>query len=200
MIILKGSNDQAILSDLKICDALAAEFSRNFSSSSYPDVVNGPTAESLFQVELRVHALHKIRRELPNSAAGPDGIPAAVYKRLASVLVRPLHLIFSQSLMQSVMPSAWKIVKVIPLYKSEGDKTVHSSCHLISQTNIACKILERIMVSSLSSCLQDNKLLNKVQYGFQCGKSATTNLLECDSYIADVLNRGGSCDVILFDF
>ena len=59
-IILQGSNDQAILSDLEICNALAAEFSRNFSSSSYPDVIIRPTAESLFQVELSVHALQKI--------------------------------------------------------------------------------------------------------------------------------------------
>ena len=105
-ITLRGSNDQAILSDLEICDALATEFSQNFSSSSYPDVVIGPTAESLFQVEFNVHALHKILRGLPNFAARPDGIPAAVYKRLATVLVRPLHLIFSQSLMQGVLPSA----------------------------------------------------------------------------------------------
>ena len=46
-ITLKSSNDQAILSDLEICEALA-EFLRNFSSSSYPDVVISPTAESLF--------------------------------------------------------------------------------------------------------------------------------------------------------
>ena len=94
----------------------------------------------------------------------------------------------------------WKIAKVIPLYKGKGDETISSSYRLINLTNIACKILEWIMVSSLTSYLQDNKLLNKAQYGFQCGKSATTNLLECDSYTADVLNRGGSCDVILFNF
>ena len=56
------------------------------------------------------------------------------------------------------------------------------------------------MVSSLTSYLQDNKILNKTQHGFQCGKSVTTNLLECYSYIADVLNRGSSRDVILSDF
>ena len=56
------------------------------------------------------------------------------------------------------------------------------------------------MVSSLTSYLQDNKLLNKAQHRLQCGKSATTYLLECNSYIADILNRGGFCDVILFDF
>ena len=56
------------------------------------------------------------------------------------------------------------------------------------------------MVISLTSYLQDNKLLNKTQHGFQYGELATTNLLECDSYFADVLNRRGFCDVILFDF
>ena len=58
-ITLKGSNDQAILSDFEICETLAAEFSRNFLSSSYPDVVIGWTAESLFQIDISVHALHK---------------------------------------------------------------------------------------------------------------------------------------------
>ena len=55
-------------------------------------------------------------------------------------------------------------------------------------------------MSSLTSYLQDDKLLNKARHGFQHGKSVTTNLLECDSYIADALNSGGSCDVILLDF
>ena len=89
---------------------------------------------SLFQVELSVHALHKMLRDLPSSAAGPNGIPAALCKRLASVLVRPLHSIFSQSLMQGVLPSAWKIAKVIPLYKGKGDKSIPSSYRLNSLT------------------------------------------------------------------
>ena len=51
-----------------------------------------------------------------------------------------------------------------------------------------------------SKCTKVLIVLDKVQHGFQRGKLATTNLLECNSYIANVLNSGDSCDAILFDF
>ena len=188
------------MSDYDVCEALADEFSRNFSSPSTVTVAIDSTSDSKFQVDISMQSLLQVLRDLPNSAAGPDGIPAAVYKRLAPILAAPLRLIFAQSLMQGVVPAAWKLAKVMPLYKGKSDRSHPGSFRPISLTCTACKILERLVVRNLTCYLQDNNVLHKSQHGFQNGKSNITNLLECDSFIADNLNCGRSCDVILIDF
>ena len=86
-------------------------------------------------------------------------------------------MLFTQSLLQGVLSSAWKIATVVAFYKDKGNKITLSSYRPISLTNIARKILERIKVSSLTSYLQDNKLLNKAQHRFQRRKSATRTFL-----------------------
>ena len=66
--------------------------------------------------------------------------------------------------------------------------------------SVACKILERLIIRSLSDYLEENKLLVSNQHGFSRGRSTVTNLLECNSNIFDNFNCGRACDVILFDF
>ena len=74
------------------------------------------------------------------------------------------------------------------------------SYRLISLTSVACKVLERIIVSQLRSFLNDNKLLYDNQHEFVSGKLTTTNLLACDEEIDNCLNSNSSCDLILIDF
>ena len=38
------------------------------------------------------------------------------------------------------------------------------------------------------------------QHGFRKGHSTATNMLQCDAYIADCLNKGKSIDLIMIDF
>jgi hypothetical protein len=66
--------------------------------------------------------------------------------------------------------------------------------------NVAVKILEKLLVRSLSDYIEANNLLDSAQHGFRRGRSTTTNLLECDNYIADSLNKGHSCDLVMIDF
>ena len=98
------------------------------------------------------------------------------------------------------MPKQWKEALVIPLYKGKGPKNCASSFRPISLTVVACKVLERIFVSQVHSYLIDNNMICEEQHGFLPQKSTVSNLVACDSAVADKLNCGQPCDVILLDF
>ena len=114
--------------------------------------------------------------------------------------MRPLLAIFQRSLFQGCLPKEWKRAKVIPLNKGKGDKSAASSYRPISLTCVACKILERLIVKSLTSYLDIKGLLDPGQHGFRHGKSTVTNLLRCDTHIVHYLNGGRACDLISIDF
>ena len=186
VITLRDAYGQLIQSNSSTCKALAHEFSQNFSPPSMIAVNIDPTENSMFQVDLSLSTVRSVIHDLSNSAAGPDRIPATIYKRFISNLAPPLLSIFQQSIIQRRVPSPWKIATVIVLYKGKGDKLSACSYRPISLTNVACKILERIMVRSLTTYLEiGNCRLDGSQHGFRQGKSTVTNLLECDACIAD---------------
>ena len=100
----------------------------------------------------------------------------------------------------AAIPDAWRLAKVIPLYKGKGDKS-DASCHRpISLTAIACKVLKRIIVDQIRNFLTVNSLICQEQQGFVPKRSTTTNLLQCDEAISRYLNAAEPCDVILLDF
>ena len=197
-IILTSADGQLLSDDSSICKELSAEFSKNFSLSSGPSAVAiSSTVNSAFQENLSLTALFRVIQDLPNSAAAPDNIPAAVYKRCAAILARPLLHLFQQSLYGGTVPAAWKVAKVYPLYKGKGKRSSALSYRPISLTSVASKIL---FFKGLSSYMDDNNLLNSEQHGFRCGRSTVTNLLSFDKHIEEFLNNGSACDVIMIEF
>ena len=114
-IVLTSSDGQLISDDSSICEELSVEFSKNFSQSSGPSAAAiSPTVDSAFQVYLPLTALLRVTQDLPNSAAGPDNITAAVYKHCAAILARPLLHLFQQSLYGGTVPAALKVAMVYP--------------------------------------------------------------------------------------
>ncbi len=189
-----------------ICNLLKHEFAKNFESTrsnvsaDAPNLTCSSTSPRMSSVNVDVHTVRLILSQLQDSAAGPDGLPAVFYKRLAYWLAVPLSIIYQQSLHQQRIPDEWRMAKVIPLYKGKGDRTDSASYRPISLTAIACKVLERLVVDQLRLFLTDNTLLCSQQHGFLPKRSTTTNLLQCDSIIAQHFNNGSGCDIILLDF
>ena len=48
---------------------------------------------------------------------GHDEIHPLVLKNCANVILCPMHVIFSQSLSEGIVPQAWKISTVVIIYK-----------------------------------------------------------------------------------
>ena len=192
--------DNVVSVDVSVYKLLACEFSKNFSSAFETFVPIGSSVESTFQLNISAYSVHSGLKLLPDTAAGPDGIPAMFYKGAANSLARPLSIIFNRSLLQGCVPKDWKLAKVIPLYKGKDCRDASSSYRPISLTNVTCKVMETLIVVELTHYLESKNLLAHCQHGFRRGRSTVTNLLECDAFIWQCLYNKRCCDVICIDF
>lgn len=104
---------------------------------------------------------------------GPDRIPNAFLKRYAESVCKYLFLIFSKSLKDCQVPSEWKIAKTLPIHKS-GDSSCPSNYRPISITCSFRKMLEHIILKSLTEYVEENAILHSNQHGFRRGLSTVT--------------------------
>ena len=140
--------------------------------------------------------LHNLK---PHKAAGPDRLPSRFLKEVANEIALPLSLIFQASLNQGAPPVVWKSAMVVPVFK-KGSRSDPSNYRPISLTCICSKIFEHIIYSCLSNHLETYHILQDQQHGFRHHRSCETQLITTIHDLAQSLNHGGQCDVMLLDF
>ena len=82
-----------------VCEAFSKEFAKNFNSSSNSicspiSTKENSTSASLSSVNVDVVTVHLALARLCDSAAGPDGLPALFYGRLAYGMAVPLSIVY----------------------------------------------------------------------------------------------------------
>ena len=85
-----------------------------------------------------------------------------------------------------------------PIFK-KGSKADGKNYRPVSLTSVVCKLFESLLRKQLINHLQSNDLLSVHQHGFISGRSCTTNLLEVLDEWTQVLEEGGSIDVVYMD-
>ena len=134
----------------------------------------------------------------PYKSVGPDDIHPRILKELAYELYRPLTHIFRTSMATGIVPDAWKIANVVPIFK-KGSKTSPENYRPVSLTSHLGKLLEKIIRKKLMEHLETQVLVEE-QHGFRRGRSCTTNILECMETWTQWLDEGNSFDVLYLDF
>ena len=119
-----------------------------------------------------------IKKLKPKTSAGTDCVSNKLLKRIAPLIIGPLHYLINLYLETGFVPQQIKISKVIPLYKNDsGDKSSFA------------KLIEKIVCSQLMFYLNNNDLLYKHQYGFR-GKHGTSHpLIHFTNNINEALNN-----------
>jgi hypothetical protein len=97
----------------------------------------------------------------------------------------------------AIIPSEWKIHKIIPIYKS-GDKHLVENYRPISLLCLLSKILESIIFKEVASFIRP--LISTRQFGFMKGSSPLTQLLVSFADIMKHCDSGSYTDVIYFDY
>ena len=121
-----------------------------------------------------VSEVTKYLKELKRKKSdGIDGIPACLLKDCACEVAKPLAHVINISLETSIIPSDFKIGKVIPIYKN-GVKTMLDNYRPITILPIASKILEKCVYNQLINYLESNNLLSRNQFGFRKKHSTET--------------------------
>ena len=135
------------------------------------------------------------------SAPGPDEIPAIVFRKYASALVKPAKLIWRLCLDDGVMPEETLLSIITPIYKGEG-KGESANYRPVALTNHLTKVFERVVRRQIITHLEENLLLNITQHGFTQGRLTITQLLSYYDTVLTMLEerQDKSVDVIYLDF
>ena len=133
-----------------------------------------------------------------HKACGPDGISGAILKFCAEVAGMFLKFIFEQSLDAGDIPQDWSRALVHPVFKG-SDKKLPKNYRPISLTCICCKMMERILVSSLVTYLEDAKLLKQNHHGFRKHLSCESQLVMLCQEVFAAVDQKNSVDLAFID-
>jgi hypothetical protein len=132
------------------------------------------------------------------SAPGYCGISATFLKDNIDIFVEPLTYIVNLSLEKGVFPDAFKIAKVVPLFKA-GQKHSYNNYRPISLLSVFSKVLEKIVKDQLTKYLNDNLIFASCQYGFRRGKNVSNALFDLNRNIYESINSNKKNVLVFFD-
>jgi len=81
-----------------------------------------------------------------NKAAGPDGLPAGIFKYGGNLLLQRLHSLISSAWASNILPTQWKDANIIMIYKKKGDRTICGNSRGIFLLLFAGKLLAHVTV------------------------------------------------------
>lgn len=195
------SNGVNITEPKNIVNCLNEQFYSVYSSDSAVFVMEKRTNAVCDQVDFSVYATEKIIQKLDKGKAiGTDGVSPYVLRECVKSLSFPLSLIFKISFECGKLPIKWKEANVTPIFKNKGKRSEPINYRPISLTSVVCKIMEKLVKTSMMIHLEEHKLLSTHQHGFVKNKSCITNLLESIDVMSEALNRGFQAIVIFLDF
>ena len=135
-----------------------------------------------------------------SSAAGADGVPAALLKNCRMELSKPLFIIWRASLDQGCIPADLLLVLISPVHKG-GSRGLPKNYRPVALTSHIVKVFERVVRKALIDHLEKNGFLPDGQHGFRALRSTLTQLLSFWDTILDELEGGnGGVDIIYTDF
>ena len=82
----------------------------------------------------------------------------------------------------------------------KGNRTLANNYRPVSLTSIVCKVLEKVIRTSIMEYLSENKLLTDCQYGFVPGRSISLQLLHLLDMWIEALEDNASIDCVYLDF
>ena len=145
----------------------------------------------------------EVMRELNNLKAhktpGPDEIYARVLKECKAELCCPLTTLFNNSIKTLLVPKAWKLADVVPIFK-KGERIKKTNYRPVSLTSTVGKILESIIANRIREHLEKHKLIKLSQHAFLKGFSCLTNLLSFYSEAYEAVDNGKEYDTVYLDF
>ena len=203
---LKGEDGGIISDDEGMASVLSSYFAKVFVLE---DLGNVPEASeervkelgvSIGQIDIEEVKVEEIINNLKeNKAAGVDELNSTFLKRSVKGLVKPLAMIFRESLRMGEVPEDWKMANVTAIFK-KGAKWDPGNYRPVSLTSQVGKILEKIIKDMVTEYLETNELIHNSQHGFRSNKSCLTNLLEFMETISERLDKGELVDVVYLDF
>ncbi|KAJ7399486.1 rna-directed dna polymerase from mobile element jockey-like [Pitangus sulphuratus] len=85
-----------------------------------------------------------------------------ILKAVAHVIAKPLVTIFELSLVSRKVPTDWKLMNIVPVFK-KGKKEHSGNYRLVSLTSVPAKVMEKIILGGIEKHLKDNTIITHNQ-------------------------------------
>ena len=105
--------------------------------------------------------LRKLDRRKP---AGVDKIHPFILSECSSSLSLHISLIFSKSYDEGKIPVSWSLANISPIFKKKGSKVTAENYRHVSLSSVLCKVMEKIIRSSMLGFLVSNELISPDQH------------------------------------
>lgn len=187
-------------SSTESCNLFATYFKSTFSMQWTDFILEGLddlsdlSFDSVITESEIVSALNSVSDSV---SIGVDNFPQIIAKKCGVSLIKPLLVLFNQSVSNGLVPKVWKKSFITPIFKS-GDKNCVENYRPISILGTFAKILDCIICSKLTFSLVSKVILE--QHGFVEGKSTLSNLLIYSDFVSTSLNSGFQVDTVYLDF
>ncbi|XP_030324193.1 uncharacterized protein LOC115600101 [Calypte anna] len=202
---LRNELGALVTEDIKKAEVLNAFFASVFTPAGFPHEPQIHLAPEVVKIDEEFDMVDEdwVRDQLSNldihKSMGPDGMHPRVLRELAEVIARPLSIIFSKSWVTGEVPEDWRIANVTPVYK-KGKKEDPGNYRPVSLTSIPGKVMEQLVLVTISRHIKDMGVIKSSQHGFMKGKSCLTNLIAFYEEITRWIDDGRAVDVVYLDF
>ncbi|GBM23018.1 hypothetical protein AVEN_67004-1 [Araneus ventricosus] len=158
-------NNRYVTNPIKQSNLFANHFS-SYSHEVQPIPLDYSTENEFLNRNIEFWELKRAISKTKNSTPGADNIPSIWFKNLDDASLLKILGILQQQLDSSVLPKVWKRTIIIPIPKSNKDKTKLTSYRPIGLTSVFCKIFESISGHRITHFLTSQKKLNPNQHRF----------------------------------
>ena len=199
IILLPGIN----ITEEEKSEVFADHFSKVFSNStnstfksSTSDLLNEDSncpPISLFELESNLKLINK------RSCPGLDHITGKMLMNLPFDCLQSLLIMFNYSLKHCILPQAWKDSRIILLPKKDSNPNEPGFYRPISLTSCIVKLLEKIIMTRLTSFVESNNILTQFQSGFREKRSTHDNLIRITHDIKHGFLTNKKTCLVLFD-
>ena len=195
-------NGEFIIKDDAKANILNDEFSKNFvDNSASSSTLPGP--KLVFTCDFPdfsvASVLNTISSLKSSKSVGPDGFSAALLKEIKYEICQPVTWLFGLSMKSGKLPDAWKTARISPIFK-KGEASDPCNYRPIALTCVLCRVMERIIRSTMLNFIGHHNLISSDQFGFIPRRSTTIQLLAALDDWTSSLDCGVPVDAIFIDF
>lgn len=203
---------QLICNPDEIANVFASQYSKVSNTNSYPEDFlekkreeEGKILNFTTDIDEPYNALFT-RRELQDAisaagdtAAGSDNLPYSIIRRLPEEILSILLNIYNNIWIQGNYPKCWKEAIIVPLLKAGKDPWKPENYRPVSLTCCLGKILEKMVNTRLTWCLERYNLLNKYQCGYRQHHSTIDQLIYLENAIQNTFIKRQHMVAVFFD-
>ena len=129
---------------------------------------------------------------------GHDGISYGFLKKMSKWISEELTDIMNLSLETKHYPESWKVARVKPLFKGEGnDRQAPKAFRPVALLSGMSRIMEALLAKQLDQYQEDKGLVHQGVHGFRKGRGTNTAMLEVWEF---VLRRTELGELVALDF